>query len=306
MSHVEQLERETERTRAQIADTLDELKESMTPSHVLHQLADRINDGAPAAFARNLKDQAVNNPLSIALIGAGLGWLMLSPRGSGGDLTRRSGERLQNAVHATQKHAAETADAGWETAGSVADSARQTVGQAADALRDTAGSASDSMQRAASSGYQTMADTARRISGSTKDATQRTLQSGNALIEFCRGQPMIVAGLGLAIGAMVGALLPSSETEDQLMGETSDRAKEHAQDFATEQYESAKKVGGRALDAATEEAAKQASEQETARDSRGTGEASVDPRTDGATLVPSDQSEPEASGQPWSANDAPV
>ena len=80
MSHVEQLERETEQTRTQIADTLDELKASMTPSHVLHQLADRINDGAPAAFARNLKDQAVSNPLSGALIGAGLGWLMLSPK----------------------------------------------------------------------------------------------------------------------------------------------------------------------------------------------------------------------------------
>jgi ElaB/YqjD/DUF883 family membrane-anchored ribosome-binding protein len=303
MSHVEQLERETEQTRAQIADTLDELKETMTPSHVLHQLADRINDGAPAAFARNLKDQAVNNPFSVALIGAGLGWLMLSPRGSGGNFMHRSGERLRDAGDEAQQRATEAADAGRETAGSVAASTRQAAGEAADALRDSAAAASDSIQRTASSGYQTMADTARRISGSTRDATQRTLQSGNALLDFCREQPMLVAGLGLAMGAMVGALLPSSDTEDQLMGETSDRAKQRAQDLATEQYETAKKVGERALGAAKDEVAKQANEPERTSGSKEEREGHT---ADDVTLVPSDQSEPEASGQPWRPKDAPV
>ena len=152
MSHVEQLEQETEQTRMQIADTLDELKESMTPSHVLHQLADRINDGAPAAFARNLKDQAVNNPLSIALIGAGLGWLMLSPRGSNGNFIRRSAVQLGDAGDAAQQRATEAADAGRAAAGSIAASTRQTAGEAADALLGSAESASDSIQRTASSG----------------------------------------------------------------------------------------------------------------------------------------------------------
>src|SRR5205085_1358392 len=50
MSHAEQLERETERTRTQIANTLDELRTCMTPGHVLDQLADRVSDGAAAAF----------------------------------------------------------------------------------------------------------------------------------------------------------------------------------------------------------------------------------------------------------------
>ena len=303
MSHVEQLERETEQTRAQIADTLDELKESMTPSHVLHQLADRLNDGAPAAFARNLKDQAVNNPLSIALIGAGLGWLMLSPRGANGNVMSRSGEQLRDAGDAAQQRATETGDAGGAAADSIAASTRQTAGDAADALLGTAESASDSIQRTASSGYQTMTETARRISGSTKDATQRTLQSGNALLDFCREQPMLLAGLGLAIGAMIGALLPSSETEDQLMGETSDRAKERAKDIAGEQYDNAKKVGERALDAAKDEVAKQANEPEQTGRSKEEKEGHT---ADDVTLVPSDQSEPEASGQPWRPKDAPV
>src|SRR4051794_39400124 len=81
MSHAEQLEREAEQTRTQIANTLDELRACVTPGHVLDQLADRVSDGATAAFTRNLKNQTVNNPLPVMLIGAGLAWLMLGPRG---------------------------------------------------------------------------------------------------------------------------------------------------------------------------------------------------------------------------------
>jgi ElaB/YqjD/DUF883 family membrane-anchored ribosome-binding protein len=306
MSHVEQLERETEQTRTQIADTLDELKQSMTPSSVLHQLADRINDGAPAAFARNLKDQAVNNPLSIALIGAGLGWLMLGPRGSSGNVMDRSVTAMQDASDAAQERAMEAADAGRETAESVATSTRQTAGETADAVRSAAGSMSDSIQRTAAAGYETARRAADRISGSTRDATHRTIQSGNALLDFCREQPMVVAGLGLAMGAIVGALLPSSETEDRLMGDVSDRAKERAQDLASEQYENAKKVGERALDAAKDEAGKQAHEQEQTRGSKDDKQGHAETKADDATLVPSDQSEPDARGQPWSADNAPV
>src|SRR5439155_22330322 len=100
MSHAEQLERETEQTRTQIANTLDELRTCMTPGHVLDQLADRVSDGAAAAFAQNLKHQTVNNPLPVVLIGAGLAWLMLGPRGSSaGGFMRGTADRLRNATN---------------------------------------------------------------------------------------------------------------------------------------------------------------------------------------------------------------
>ncbi len=302
MSDVEQLEREAEQTRSQIADTLDELKDSMTPAHMLHQLADRISDGAPAAFARNLKDQAVSNPLPVALVSAGLAWLMLTPRNSNGSFARQSGESLQGTVDAGRRRAAEAADATRETAGSIAGSARQSAGDAADAMSGAAGSMSDSVQRTVSSGYETMADAARQtadtISDQARNVRQRTLQSGDALVDFCREQPMLVAGLGLAIGAMVGALLPSSEMEDRLVGEASDQAKDSAQSFARDKYEDAKNVGQRAFDAAKDEAAKRASEQpETGRS---------DEDKEGPTLVPSDESELERRGYPWTDDNSPV
>jgi hypothetical protein len=316
MSHAEQLEQETEQTRAQIADTLDELRACMTPGHVLHQLADRMSDGAAAAFARNLKDQTVNNPLPVALIGAGLAWLMLSPRGSssttgraGGDAAGTVGDAAGSMADSAQQGAAQTADTVRETAGSMADSAQETANQAT--MRGSAGSMSDSIQRAASAGYEGITEGARRsassLSESTKIAKQRTLQSGSAFIDFCRDQPVVLAGLGLAVGAVIGTFLPTSETEDRLMGETSDRVKERVQDLASEQYESAKRVGERAFDAAKDEAVNQAHNEEKDGESKDEKEATAgDVKAEGATLVPSDESELERRGQPWTAKNAPL
>ncbi|ODM74065.1 hypothetical protein A6X20_11930 [Bradyrhizobium elkanii] len=72
----------------------------MTPGHVLDQLADRVIDGAGAAFARNLRDQAVRNPMPLVLMGASLAWLMLGGRSTDG-LMRRTEERLRDAVSDT-------------------------------------------------------------------------------------------------------------------------------------------------------------------------------------------------------------
>jgi hypothetical protein len=44
----------------------------------------------------------------------------------------------------------------------------------------------------------------------------------------------------LAIGAIMGALIPSTETEDRLMGETSDQMKDKARSLADEQIDNAK------------------------------------------------------------------
>jgi hypothetical protein len=351
MSHVEQLERDTEQTREQIANTLDELRACMTPGHVLDQVADRFNEGAPAAFARNLKDQAVNNPLPIALIGAGMTWLML-----GGS------SRVRSATASARRSATRAANALGETAGSMADSVRATAGAAADSVREATGSAADSAramaggatdsareatgsmadsawdakdsarertreaaasanemagsmadsaQRTASAGYEAIADGARRttssVSESARAAGQRTLRSGNALLDFCREQPLVLAGLGLAFGAVMGALLPASDAEDRLVGQTSDRVKKGAQDLAAEQYEKARKVGERAAEAAKDETAKQADQQAKSDESKAGHEAGAgEVRTDGATLVPADQSELERQGQPWTAENAPL
>jgi hypothetical protein len=76
-------------------------------------------------------------------------------------------------------------------------------------------------------------------------------------MDFCRDQPLVVAGVGLAVGAAIGALLPRTQAEDELLGEASDELKEQTKEFAGQQLEKAKKVGERAYDTAKEEAERQ-------------------------------------------------
>jgi hypothetical protein len=73
-----QLEREAEQTRSQLAQTLDELRQRITPGQLVDQAVDYAKDSGGAQFVRNLSRQATSNPMPVALIGAGMAWLMLS------------------------------------------------------------------------------------------------------------------------------------------------------------------------------------------------------------------------------------
>ena len=305
MTSTEQLERETEQTRSQIADTLKELRSCMTPGQVVNQLADRVGDAGGRALLHNLRRQTIDNPVPVAMIGAGLAWLMLSGRERGRSAGGDAGRRLGEAANAAADTMSDTADAAASAAGDARDRAGQAAGRATQSASDAvdtagemAGSFADSVQRGASTSYEAMSDGARKTATAAADsaraARQRTLQASNALAEFCREQPLVLAGLGLAIGATLGALLPQTEAEDPLLGQTSDELKERAREVASEQYEAAKKVGERALDTAQEEAARKGGgkQKEATSYDRSPG-ASV---ADEATLVPPEHPDHQSQG----------
>src|SRR5436305_14850653 len=79
----EQLRQEAEQSRAEIEETLEELRARITPGQVVDQLVDYAGDSGAGEFFRNLGRQAVNNPLPVALMGAGLAWLMLVGKSPG-------------------------------------------------------------------------------------------------------------------------------------------------------------------------------------------------------------------------------
>src|SRR5215212_10665073 len=80
MNTTEQLEHETEETREQISATLDELRARMTPGHVVDQLVDFASDSSGGMFFRNLRQQVIDNPVPVALMGAGFAWLAMAGR----------------------------------------------------------------------------------------------------------------------------------------------------------------------------------------------------------------------------------
>ncbi|MGC2080523.1 MAG: hypothetical protein WA728_31825, partial [Xanthobacteraceae bacterium] len=79
---------------------------------------------------------------------------------------------------------------------------------------------------------------------------QNTAGATRDLLQFCKTQPLVLAGLGMALGAIIGALIPPTEAEDRLMGETSDHVKDQATNVAKDEIKTAKSAADSALNEA--------------------------------------------------------
>jgi hypothetical protein len=307
MTTSERLERETERTREQIAATLDELRARMTPGRVVDELFGYANDSSGGMFFHNLRRQVVNNPLPIALMGAGLAWLAMAnrngpPSGARTDGTiDRLGRRAQDAAAQSADAAGEWAErargaavdaasdtnrqarqaasaaadatasaygqakdaaassygAAAETASTAYDSAAERTRAAAGRVKDAAGSAAETASATYDAAAEQMGRTADKVSQSAAHVRDNMSGAGRGVMNFLNEQPLVLAGLGIAIGAVIGAALPSTETEDDLMGEQSDALKGQAADFAGEQIDKSKAGAKQAWRGAKEEGAKQ-------------------------------------------------
>jgi hypothetical protein len=71
------LEQQARQMRAEMTDTMEELRARMTRGQVIDHLADFAREGPPAEFTRNLGREIVANPLPLTLIAIGIAWLMI-------------------------------------------------------------------------------------------------------------------------------------------------------------------------------------------------------------------------------------
>jgi ElaB/YqjD/DUF883 family membrane-anchored ribosome-binding protein len=297
------LERETEQTRAQLESTLFELRARMSPGTLMDQATDYLRSSSGRMFVTNLRDQVVENPVPVTLIGAGIAWLALSgalSRRSNGDGRadmerdwdrtgataygmahnggrRSAAQRARDAAEGWAEDARETASGAGEAmregmddlrerAGTMydetmgrarqrtedwAEDAREAASQAGgavregvDAIRERAG---EVRERAAGM-YDETVGRARHMAHKAADygrAARHAVQSDGALMTFCREQPMLVAGIGIAVGAALGALIPASRTETRVMGEASREMRERATQAAAETLRAATNGGDR-------------------------------------------------------------
>jgi hypothetical protein len=219
MNSTQQLELEAEQARRELAGTLDELRLRITPGAVVDQLLDYARTGSGAEFVRNLKRQAVSNPLPMTLVGTGLAWLMLAGSAAGESAAEGTGTAV--------------GDLGAKASGVAG-----RIGAIADSTVDSAKDAAVSTYDAASGAYGSLADTART-------AGRNAAAASRGLADFFADQPLVLAGLGVALGAAMGATLPATEVEDRLMGEVGDRARQAVQVVASDTY-------SKAAEAATE------------------------------------------------------
>jgi len=282
MASTEQLEREAELTRAQLAASLDELR-AITPGRIMDEVLGYAKSGG-AELLRGIGNQVVEHPLPATLIGAGLAWLIMSngssSRGTAYDTATRT-TTSANWFSESARSAESATDAIRDRAGSAVQGLKDTAQSAVTSVSDTIDSTTGMVKERAQSAMAGLTDTAAGIGdsisnayGAVADTVSRTatsvadtcasvtpsqdelMQAGQRIWDFCKDQPLVVAGLGVALGAAIGASVPQTEAENRLMGEAADQLKEKAQRLAGDPLKAANNMAKTIGEHIVDEAAK--------------------------------------------------
>jgi ElaB/YqjD/DUF883 family membrane-anchored ribosome-binding protein len=280
---VDDLRRESERGRAQLANTVEnlrdrvsetasEIKTLVSPAHIKEEIRTYVREEREK-LSDTIQRQVRENPLQAVAIGAaiaypawgllrampmplmliGAGLFLTSSRGKrvmsdaqdkaseayrqGADMASEAitsaqdtlagrSQGISQAFDAAGAAVSETARQTFDTVTSRAEAVKQQVGAAVDQTAATAESAVASVKSAAS--------TAKTRAGELQT------NAGNAVMEFIEQNPILVAGVGAAIGAVLAASIPSSDAENRLFGPPRRALKEKASALVADGVEKAK------------------------------------------------------------------
>jgi hypothetical protein len=92
-------------------------------------------------------------------------------------------------------------------------------------------------------------------------ASQRARQGYNSFVGLVDEHPLMAGILGIAVGAVLGASIPSSRYENELLGDYSDEFYDRAREYGAEAVERATSVARTAAEAGLD-AAREAGQQE--------------------------------------------
>jgi hypothetical protein len=275
--HVARLRSEIEHTRAAMADTLDAIQVRLSPQHLkaqakesireatigrVRQMGRKAGDKAGAA-GRGIMDVARDNPLPLALIGLGAGWLLYNAR-------RRRHERETPRVAGTERAAIGYESAYMENRSAhvgtpypagphtepeqgVVGRARERAGVAAESVRHRVSDAGDTVKSAASDALHRVGDVASDVShkvgevaGTVTHGLQRAEERAQNGLNRMRYEydaaPWAGAAVALALGAAAGLAMPSTQREDALLGERRDELMDRAQELGREKLDAASRV----------------------------------------------------------------
>lgn len=223
----EQIESDIEKTRSEMAGTLDNLQRSLSPGQWIDQALgyfDQKSGQLGSGLAQTIKD----NPLPTALACVGLAWLAVAGFGHGGARPaaneRRSGpeRRVDGGAGAARWRTPHAAGAGVGEETSLPLERRHSQRRIGSLGRQMAAS-SDEAATLRGQGKELSRTARRNVSRAGRGLRRQAAR-------FVDRQPLVMGALGLAVGAAIGAGLPATREEDQWMGEARDDLLRQAQD----------------------------------------------------------------------------
>jgi ElaB/YqjD/DUF883 family membrane-anchored ribosome-binding protein len=233
------LERRSDAIRADVGQTLDALQRNYSPGALLDRSIDLFKEHG-GELGANLGRSVKQNPVPALLTLVGIGWMMVSQNRQSSDGYREYDHEPYDDEDAYLDEDVYLADTsigprdGEMPGESEGDNegvkeklraAREKVRDAKDSTRDSMRSARRRLSERSHRAKNRAAYRARR----TRDGFERMLDE----------QPFVIGAVGVALGALIGAVLPESEREDRMLGEARDRALDRAKEIGARGVEQA-------------------------------------------------------------------
>ncbi len=257
----DQLEDEIDRIRRDMDQTLSAIEQKLSPGEIIDRSLHYFR-GGPGEYISNLGDSVKNKPLPVALVGIGLSWLMLA--GSGRAPARsasyhRSGAMREKIGQAREKWG-QAREKGEEMQGRVSGRMSETAGRARETVADVSHTVSERMHRVGEKARSTRSSArewTHRIGEAGQRSSERMHRARGNFSQAVDRQPLLLGVLGIAAGALVGAMLPQTRQEDVVLGPAKERMKEQAVETGREQMAKGQAIAAAAAEAAREESERQ-------------------------------------------------
>ncbi|MET0705531.1 MAG: DUF3618 domain-containing protein [Tardiphaga sp.] len=292
---VEELRRESERNRAQLAATVDQLREQITdtaedirykvsPQHIKSEVSDFISTKT-SSWVDSLKQHAKENPmqaiaagtaiavpvlrlargfpLPLLMIGAGLALSSKAVRERAAEAAAPAVDKAREMIGDAMEHTQslhgdvrEAVSSAQSQATGIANEAQDAAARVADDIGNRAAQAAGAVTDKLRTGM----DAASALAKDTMEraratATEATTAAPEKARQVIGDNAALIGSLGIAIGAIIAASLPATRAEDSALGEASEGVKRAAGDAAQSGFESAKDAAVSVVDAAAKSVA---------------------------------------------------
>jgi hypothetical protein len=270
------IEGELEVTRARMNHRLTELRARLTPGQLLDDALDYVRASGGPEFGQNLMASVRNNPLPVAITGIGLAWLMISgTSGTSGspeaprrrfpdDWTETSLDTRLAEAEGSIKRGNDEPEHVWRdrlnaARGAVVGLAQQT-GETAESfgqrITDEIDRARQYVRRGVHDAQDHAAAAIESVTGAANQVSDRLTggkgvkEAGGQLVAAVSGNPLLLGALALGLGALLGAVIPQSDTEEEALEGVAGKVRETARAVAHEAADRGAAVAGKLMEEA--------------------------------------------------------
>ena len=233
-----QLEREIDQKRSHIEHIVQELGNKLSPGEMFDR-ALQMGKGNGGEFAANLGQTIKAHPVPALLAATGLIWLYSSSRNETGTTSRPlhvSRSSSDMSVYRTSAHGSRTTVSTDTSSGTSATSGG--IGDKASSAMHTAGEKLGSLKSGAGEKLHSAKSNVGETAHNAMDGVKyKAHQASDGFSRMLDSNPLAVGALGIAVGALLGALVPRTQKEDELLGEYSDKLTNQAKDLARQGYD---------------------------------------------------------------------